>query len=60
MWARMAAASAAAGSAATPVESRKRVLTRFLVERMLPQTLALSAALAADAESIMAIQPDAL
>ena len=39
----------ALGEAATPVERRKTVLARFFVERMLPQTLALSAALAADA-----------
>ena len=60
MWARMAAASAALGEAATPVERSKTVLARFFVERMLPQTLALSGALASDAGPIMALQPEDL
>ena len=60
MWARMAAASAAIGVAATPVEKRKIVLARFYVERMLPQTLALSGALAYDAGPVMALQAEDL
>ena len=50
MWVRMAAAATAIGEAATPVEQRKPALARFFVERMLPQTLALAAALGASAD----------
>ncbi|MFG1333944.1 acyl-CoA dehydrogenase [Xanthobacter autotrophicus] len=57
MWVRMAAA--ATGEAATPVLQRKAVLARFFVERMLPQTLGLDAALAHGAPSLMALHADA-
>ena len=60
MWARMAAAATAIGVAATPAEKRKLVLARFYVERMLPQTLALAAALTHDSAAVMALQPDDL
>jgi len=60
MWTRMAAASAAIGVAATPFEKRKTVLARFYVERMLPQTLALAAALAHKSDAVMALHADDL
>ena len=60
MWARMAAAATAIGVAATPAEKRKLVLARFYVERMLPQTLALAAALTHDSAAVMALQSDDL
>jgi len=56
----MAAAATAIGVAATPAEKRKLVLARFYVERMLPQTLALAAALTHDSAAVMALQPDDL
>jgi len=59
MWVRMAAAAAAAGDTATPVEQRKPALARIFVERMLPQTLGLDAALAYGAPSLMALPADA-
>ncbi|MFG1260480.1 MULTISPECIES: acyl-CoA dehydrogenase [Xanthobacter] len=58
MWVRMAAAVPPAG-AATPVEARKGALARFFVQRMLPQTLGLEAALAHGATALMALQADA-
>jgi len=58
MWARMAAAVPPAGEA-SPTEQRKRALARFFVERMLPQTLGLEAALAQGAASLMALDAEA-
>jgi hypothetical protein len=58
MWVRMAAAVPAADEA-TPVEARKTALARFFVERMLPQTLGLEAALTNGAPSLMALGADA-
>jgi hypothetical protein len=58
LWVRMAAVAAPLGEGATPVERRKPALARFFVERMLPQTLALHAALASDAGSTMALRSD--
>jgi hypothetical protein len=57
MWVRMAAA--AAREAAPPVEQRKAALARFFVERVLPQTLGLDAALSHGAPSLMALHADA-
>src|SRR3546814_12726548 len=54
MWVRMAAAVPALDEA-TAVEVRKTALARFFVERMLPQTLGLEAALASGASSLMAL-----
>jgi hypothetical protein len=58
MWVRMAAAVPALDQA-TAVEVRKTALARFFVERMLPQTLGLEAALASGASSLMALDADA-
>src|SRR3546814_1462597 len=58
MWVRMAAAVPALDEA-TAVEVRKTALARFFVERMLPQTLGLEAALASGASSLMALDADA-
>lgn len=58
MWVRMAAAVPAVDEA-TPVEARKAALARFFVERMLPQTLGLEAALAHGAPALMALHADA-
>ncbi|MFG1343924.1 acyl-CoA dehydrogenase [Xanthobacter autotrophicus DSM 431] len=57
MWARMAAAVPAAE--ATPVERRKGALAAFFVQRMLPQTLGLDAALASSAPALMALDAEA-
>ena len=57
MWARMAAAVPASG--ATPTEARKAALARFYVQRLLPQTLGLEAALAHGAPTLMALSADA-
>jgi len=59
MWVRMAAAARARGDAATPLERRKIEVARFFVARLLPQTLALEATLAADAGVLMALPPEA-
>ncbi|WP_454916966.1 acyl-CoA dehydrogenase [Xanthobacter sediminis] len=59
MWARMAAAAAPLGAAATPAAARKAALARFFVERMLPETLGLDAALTHGAPSLMALPADA-
>jgi alkylation response protein AidB-like acyl-CoA dehydrogenase len=56
MWVRMAAAAAGLGEAATPVEGRKVILARFFVERMLPETNGLTAAIAAGAPTLMALE----
>jgi hypothetical protein len=60
MWARMAAAAAPLGDAATRTERRKPVLAQFFVDRMLPQSEALSATLAASAESTMVLEAEDL
>ena len=57
MWARMAAAAAALGEAASPVERRKVTVARFFVERMLPETKGLAAAIEAGAPALMALEP---
>lgn len=59
MWARMAAAAAGLGEAATPVERRKLAVARFFVERMLPETKGLAAALEAGAPALMALEAEA-
>lgn len=59
MWARMAAAAVALGEGASPTARRKPVLAQFFVERMLPHTLGLDAALAHGAPSLMALEADA-
>ncbi|MFG1480940.1 acyl-CoA dehydrogenase [Xanthobacter sp. V4C-4] len=59
MWARMVAAAQALGEDASPVARRKAALARVFVERTLPQTLALDAALAHGAPSLMALPADA-
>jgi hypothetical protein len=56
MWARMAAA-AGLGEAASPVERRKIPVARFFVERMLPETKGLAAAIEAGAPALMALEP---
>ena len=56
MWVRMAAA-AASGEAASPVERRKATVARFFVERMLPETKGLAAAIEAGAPALMALEP---
>ena len=53
------AAAVPALDQATAVEVRKTALARFFVERMLPQTLGLEAALASGASSLMALDADA-
>ena len=57
MWARMAAAAAGLGEAASPVERRKVTVARFFVERMLPETKGLAAAIEAGAPALMALEP---
>ncbi|MFG1401090.1 acyl-CoA dehydrogenase [Xanthobacter sediminis] len=59
MWVRMAAAAAGLGETATPTVRRKAALARFFVERMLPETLGLDAALSHGAPSLMALPADA-
>ncbi len=59
MWVRMAAAASALGDQATPVAKRKPALARFFMERMLPETLGLEAALAHGAPSLMTLPADA-
>jgi Acetyl-CoA dehydrogenase C-terminal like/Acyl-CoA dehydrogenase, C-terminal domain len=59
MWARMAAAAAGLGEAATPVERRKLAVARFFVERMLPETRGLAAAIEAGAPALMALEAEA-
>ncbi|MFG1418531.1 acyl-CoA dehydrogenase [Xanthobacter sp. V0B-10] len=59
MWVRMATAAAGLGETATPTVLRKAALARFFVERMLPETLGLDAALAHGAPSLMALPADA-
>ena len=56
MWVRMAAA-AASGEAASPVERRKATVARFFVERILPETKGLAAAIEAGAPALMALEP---
>jgi hypothetical protein len=56
MWARMAAA-AAAGESTAPVERRKAAVARFFMERMLPETKGLAAAIEAGAPALMALEP---
>jgi alkylation response protein AidB-like acyl-CoA dehydrogenase len=56
MWARMAAA-AAPGDTGSLVERRKVTLGRFFVERMLPDTKGLAAAIDAGAPALMALEP---
>lgn len=57
MWLRMAAA-ATRNPAASRAEGRKRALARFFVERMLPRTAALDAALRAGPDATMALHPE--
>src|SRR3954454_15957246 len=59
MWARMAAAAAGLGEAATPVERRKLAVARFFVERMLPETKGLATAIEAGAPTLMALEAEA-
>ena len=56
LWARMAAA-AGLGEAASPVERRKVPVARFFMERMLPETKGLAAAIQAGAPALMALEP---
>ena len=58
MWARMAAAAAALGEAATPVERRKLAVARFFVERMLPQTERARCGDRSGAPALMALEAD--
>ena len=53
----MAAAAAALGEATSPVERRKVTVARFFVERMLPETKGLAAAIEAGAPALMALEP---
>jgi 3-(methylsulfanyl)propanoyl-CoA dehydrogenase len=55
MWVRMAAG--ATGEAASPVERRKAAVARVCVERMLPETKGLAAAIDAGAPALMALEP---
>jgi hypothetical protein len=57
MWVRMAAAAAGLGEATTPFERRTVTVARFFVERMLPQTEGLAAAIEAGAPALMALEP---
>ena len=59
MWVRMVAAALARGADASPPEQRKVEVARFFVARMLPETLALDAALAEGAASLMALPAEA-
>ena len=45
------------GEAASPVERRKVTVARFFVERMLPETKGLAAAIEAGAPALMALEP---
>ena len=56
MWARMAAQALAAGGEARPLHHNKVAVARFFVDRLLPQTLALEAGLAAGAAPLMELQ----
>ncbi len=56
MWARMAAQALAAGDDARPFHHNKVAVARFFVDRVLPQTLALEASLAAGAAPLMELQ----
>ncbi|QRG09340.1 acyl-CoA dehydrogenase [Xanthobacter dioxanivorans] len=58
MWVRMSAAALALGADAPPALRRKPKIARFFVERMLPATLALDAALAHGAPALMALEAE--
>ncbi len=54
MWTRMAAAGGD-----TPLHDAKRKIASYFAERILPQSQALAAQIAAGAEPVMALEPDA-
>jgi hypothetical protein len=63
MWVRMAAVASAriaAGASDTSRYEAKLTTARFFVTRLLPQTRALAAQIAAGAKPVMALDPSAL
>lgn len=59
MWVRMAGAAQAKGEDATPLHAGKIQVARFFVDRVLPQTMGLEAAIANGAASMMALDAEA-
>ncbi len=59
-WLWIGMADKAGAGDATPLKQRKLALARFFVSRLMPQTIALDAAIRAGAADIMAIDPDLL
>lgn len=59
-WTKMAAAALAAGDTAAPAIARKPALADFFAARILPQTIALEAAILAGPSTLMALSADAI